>query len=170
MPNLFWIPNSPIKSWTVQTSGPILERGVPSEQVTIPSFLGYGTRGGLSRFKVFLPSLRDTPKRHPASVGKRKGINNPSDKKMDISARFVGNFIISGTVRDATNTAINNCTVKLFRTNTDTLLLTTSTNSGGVFTFSLPNDSYKSYYLIAVRTDMANTAGITSYSIRPVQI
>lgn len=170
--NIMWMPNSPIKDLTIQYAGKLNKDSYePGEQFScVPSFLGYGTKGALSRFKVFLPSLRDPKKRHPASIGKRKGLNNSLNKNMDISAKFVGNFTISGYVRDANNTPIANCTIKLFREDGDLLVDTESSDANGIFTVSVPNDSYKRYYITAKRTDVTNTVGISSYILTPVQV
>jgi hypothetical protein len=89
---------------------------------------------------------------------------------MDISGKFVGNFIFKGLVTDANSIPINGCNVKLFRENDDNIVQVTTTNTSGIFIFTLPNDSYKRYYMVAKRTDIANTAGVTSYIITPAQV
>lgn len=108
--NLFLIPRSPITQLTVHTGDVPQGNG-------LPSFQGYGNRGALNRFKVpVFESFRDIGKRHPCSVGSKSGFNVhiTGGKAMDISAKFVGNFIIAGTVNDANSTAITNspCTLR----------------------------------------------------------
>jgi hypothetical protein len=152
--NLFCIPNSPIKE----------------RPYSIPTFDGYGTRGALSRFVVSIPGIRDIQKQHPSRFGNRKGANIIDRNRMDISAKFIGNFLIKGLITDANATPIAGCIMKLFRGNDDQFISSTLTDNSGVFIFFLPNDSYKSYYMTSTRTDMTHTAGITSYLITPVQV
>jgi hypothetical protein len=170
--NIMWMPNSPIKDLTIQYAGRLskddYDRG--DEQSCVPTFLGYGREGALSRFKSFEFGPRDPKKRHPASIGKRKGLNNVIRKEMDISAKFTGNFNLEGIVRDANNTVINNCSVKLFRTDGDKILDEEFTDANGVFRFVLSNNTYTSYYIVAKRTDIANTAGVTSYTLNTAQV
>jgi hypothetical protein len=161
MANIFWIPNSPIKDLTIQYAGRLTKDNYDKgdELSCVPTFLGYGTKGALSRFKVFLPSLRDPKKRHPASIGKRKGVNNPLNKEMDISKKFTGNFILTGITKNGSGVALGNCTVMLFRSSDDVKILTTTSDASGNFTLSLPNDSYKNYYLVCYLAGSPDVAG-----------
>jgi hypothetical protein len=164
MANIFWLPNSPIKGQTIQTNDVPPGNG-------LPSFMGYGKYGGLSRFKVPLyEGVRDIYKRHPASIGNRPGVNIPVGefKMMDISAKFIGNFIITCQAMDRLNNLIAGCTVDLFRTIDDVKILTTLSDSNGNVFFSLPNDSYEAYYMCGYSAD-GLLAGITLNNIRTLQ-
>lgn len=163
--NLFIIPDSPITGVTIQTSGMPPGNGMPV-------FKGYGNCGCLNRFSnPIFESFRDRYKRHPGSIGGKIGVNvhTEGNKSMDISAKFVGNFIISGVVNDALGNPIGNCIMKLFRLNDDEFVQVTNTDNNGNFSFVLPNDSYKNYYFTSKRTDLI-ASGITSYSISPLQV
>jgi hypothetical protein len=165
MANLFWIPKSPINQQTIQTSDVPPGNG-------LPSFLGYGTKGALSRFKVpLLYSFRDVFKRHPCSIGSRQGINIPDigNKMMDISQKFIGNFIITGVTRDKAGVAIGGCSVDLYRTTDDVRILQTTSDSNGNFLFSLPNDSYQAYYMVAYLAGSPDISGVTINTIRTTQ-
>jgi hypothetical protein len=170
MANIFWIPNSPIKSWTVQTCGPVLERGMPMELVQIPSFNGVGRQcASNGRFSIFLPSLRDVQKRHPSSIGKKKGVNNPTNKEMDISQKFVGNFIIEGVTRDKSSNILGGCTVDLFSTIDDIKRGFAVSDNNGYFKITLGNDSYHAYYMVAYLAGSPDVSGITINTINTVQ-
>jgi hypothetical protein len=163
MGNLFFIPKSPIKQLTVQSTGIAPGNG-------LPLFLGYGKTGALSRFDdPIRESFRDLSKRHPSSIGGKAGTNihDEGGKAMDISAKFVGNFVISGIIRDGSNNPINGCIVKLFRLSDDEFIISSITGADGIFTISLPNDSYRNYYFTTTRTDITGV-GISG-SISPVQ-
>lgn len=172
MANIFWIPNSPIKEMTIQYRGVLNKNdwSTKNQNNKPPSFLGYGTKGALSRFKVLLKSFRNVEKRHPSPFAKKgKGVNNVLNKELNICAKFVGNFVFQGIVSDQNSLPIANCTVKLFRAFNDMIVGNTTTDATGLFRFNLANDSYHNYYITVKRTDIANTAGITSYLISPVQ-
>jgi hypothetical protein len=158
--NIFLTPHCPITEMTDPPNN------------GIPTFQGYGIRGALSRFKnPIFESFRDIGKRHPSSIGSELGVNvhKTGGKAMDISAKFVGNFVIQGEVNDGVGNHLSNCDVKLFRAVDDEIIQSVHTDANGVFQFSLPNDSYKQYYFTVKRNDIAASA-ITSYTITPSQI
>lgn len=159
MPNIFLIPNCPIKDRSAQFGGLLSIDNNPGYDNTqspevicscVPLFLGYGQTGAKSRFEDFLPNgFRNIYKRHPASIGKRKGVNTPEHglKMMDVSATFVGNFVLAGVCRDGAGSVLQGVNVKLFRSDSDVIMDTEITDSNGAFTFSMPNDSYGTYYI-----------------------
>jgi hypothetical protein len=160
MANLFLIPKSPIANQTIQSTNPPPGNG-------LPSFGGYGLPGGLSRFRDFLPSFRDPDKAHPAQFGNRKGGIITADNRagMKISTRFIGNFLIAGVTHSNSGSPLGGATVKLFRTVDDVCVAQTTSDANGKFTFSLPNDSYKAYYISAYLAGNPNVVGITDNSL-----
>lgn len=73
-------------------------------------------------------------------------------------------YAISGVTRDSTGSALGSCTVKLYRTATDVLVDTTTSDVSGNYSF--PNvTSQDAYYLVAYLDGSPDVEGTTDNTL-----
>lgn len=179
MPNIFAIPNSPIRERTIQSEASA------GFGYGLPTFKGYGRTGALRRIgdakwssaEWFIPGVRDRAKMHPARFGNRPGVNIRSGgrNRMDISAKFkeieyIGNYVISGTTRDSQGAVLAGVTVDLFQTANDIWKGQAVSDVNGLFSIPVFTDLSNAYYLVAYKaggTDVAGTTVNTIQAVRP---
>lgn len=71
----------------------------------------------------------------------------------------LGVMFISGVTKDSTGATLGGCTVKLFRTDNDTLYAQMISDASGNYSFSVPNDT--TYYVVSYKAGAPDVAGTT---------
>lgn len=69
------------------------------------------------------------------------------------------NYTITGITKDASGVALDNCTVKLYNTATDTLEQTVSSDASGNYSFVV--DKTKAWYVVSYKAGSPDVTGST---------